>query len=109
MKKYRFLNRLKGLGTRLIAKGDGELLSMQLKNGEYLTIGEDIVVQVFQMGASFRVAVEAPRELSIVRGEIREKEGRRPACIKMQDRKPKSPSRQKRDRERDFKRSAQAD
>ena len=83
------------------------MLSMQLKNGEYLTIGEDIVVQVFQMGSSFRVAVEAPKEIPIVRGEIREREGRRPAYIK--ERKPKSPSRQERDKRRDFKRSAQAD
>ena len=83
------------------------MLSMQLKNGEYLTIGEDIVGQVFQMGSSFRVAVEAPKEIPIVRGEIREREGRRPACIK--ERKPKSPSRQERDKRRDFKRSAQAD
>ena len=82
---------------------------MQLKSGEYLTIGEDIVVQVFQMGSSFRVAVEAPKEIPIVRGEIREREGRRPACIKERKSKPKSPSRQKRDRQRDFKRSAQAD
>ena len=83
------------------------MLSMQLKSGEYLTIGEDIVVQVFQVGSSFRVAVEAPKEIPIVRGEIREKEGRRPACI--HERMPKSPSRRVRDKARDFKRSAQAD
>ena len=32
------------------------MLSVQLKNGEYLTIGENIVVQVYQTGQGFRVA-----------------------------------------------------
>ena len=31
------------------------MLSLQLKSGEYLTIGDDIAVQVFQTGPSFRV------------------------------------------------------
>ena len=57
------------------------MLSVQLKNGEYLTIGENIVVQVYQTGQGFRVAVEAPRDVPIVRGEVLERTGNRPACI----------------------------
>lgn len=83
------------------------MLSLQLKSGEYLTIGDNIVVQVFQTGASFRVAVDAPREVPIVRGEVRERAGERPDCV--HDRKPKSPSKRARDLQRDFKRSAQAE
>lgn len=74
------------------------MLSVQLKSGEYLTIGDDIVVQVFQAGSSFRVAVQAPRELPIVRGEVYERTGTRPDCI--HERAPKSPSRERRDQER---------
>ena len=34
------------------------MLSLQLKSGEYLTIGDDIVVQVFEQGGAIRVAVK---------------------------------------------------
>ena len=57
------------------------MLSLNLQSGEYITIGEDIVVQVFQAGGSFRVAVEAPRELPVVRGEVHERTKQRPECI----------------------------
>ena len=48
------------------------MLFLQLKSGEYLTIGEDIAVQVFH---GIRVAVKAPKEVSILRGEVRERNG----------------------------------
>ena len=51
------------------------MLSLQMKSGEYLTIGENIAVQVFQAGSSFRVSVQAPREIPILRGEVRERAG----------------------------------
>lgn len=36
------------------------MLSLRLKSGEYLTIGEDITVQVFQdRGNSIEVAIDA--------------------------------------------------
>ncbi|MCI8554049.1 MAG: carbon storage regulator [Clostridiales bacterium] len=51
------------------------MLSLQLKSGEYFTIGDDIVVQVFHDSSSFRVQVKAPRELSILRGSVLERDG----------------------------------
>lgn len=52
------------------------MLFLQLKPGEYLTIGEDIAVQVFHgPGTRIRVAVKAPKEVSILRGEVRERNG----------------------------------
>lgn len=57
------------------------MLSLQLNSGEYLTIGEDIVVQVFG-GSAARVVVQAPRELTILRGEVWERIGKkRPDCL----------------------------
>ena len=52
-------------------------------SGEYLTIGEDIAIQVFQETSDrIRVAVTAPRDLSILRGEVRERNGaNRPSTI----------------------------
>ena len=52
------------------------MLFLQLKSGEYLTIGEEIAVQVFQeTGDRIRVAVKAPRDMTILRGEVRERLG----------------------------------
>lgn len=52
------------------------MLFLQLDPGEYLTIGEDIAVQVFlDSGSRIRVAVKAPRELTVLRGEVRERQG----------------------------------
>ena len=66
------------------------MLSLQLKSGEYITIGEDIVVQIFRDGPVNRVVVQAPRELAILRGEVQEREGERPEGLL--SRCPKSPS-----------------
>ncbi len=59
------------------------MLFLQMKSGEYLTIGENIAVQVFHgNGASIRVGVSAPREVPVVRGEVLERTGaERPECI----------------------------
>ena len=43
------------------------MLSLQLKSGEYLTIGDDIVVQVFEQGGTIRVAVKAQRPDGLLR------------------------------------------
>ena len=57
------------------------MLSLQLKDGEYITIGKDIVIQVFT-GATTQVLVQAPRDMTILRGEVLERNGEeRPACL----------------------------
>ena len=57
------------------------MLSLNLKDGEYLTIGDDIVIQVFT-SSTIRLAVQAPREVPIVRGEVLERNGEnRPDCV----------------------------
>ena len=57
------------------------MLSLMLKDGEYLTIGEDIVIQVFA-NSTIKLAIQAPREVPIVRGEVLERSGEeRPDCV----------------------------
>ncbi len=52
------------------------MLFLQMKPGEYLTIGEEIAVQVFQgPGTKIRVAVKAPKDVAVLRGEVRERNG----------------------------------
>ena len=60
------------------------MLFLQMKEGEYLTIGENIVVQVFPDSKSrTRLSISAPKDVTILRGDLREKGGvERPECVK---------------------------
>lgn len=59
------------------------MLCLSLVPGEYLTIGEDIVIQLDRMGADrCKLVIHAPREIPIVRGEVLERNGgARPECV----------------------------
>lgn len=60
------------------------MLFLQLKSGEYLTIGDNIAIQVFQeTGNRIRVGINAPRSVAVLRGEVRERNGEdRPEGLK---------------------------
>ena len=60
------------------------MLCLTLLPGEYLTIGSDVVVQLDRMsGDHCKLAIHAPREVPILRGEVLERQGgQRPACVK---------------------------
>lgn len=52
------------------------MLSLRMRSGEYLTIGEEIAIQVFpESGTAVRVAISAPKDVRILRGEVRERSG----------------------------------
>lgn len=59
------------------------MLCLNLTPGEYMTVGEDVVVQLDRIsGDRCRLMVEAPREVPVWRGEVRERNGlERPACV----------------------------
>lgn len=59
------------------------MLSLNLKPGEYMTIGEDVVIQLDRMsGDRCKLLVDAPKELTILRGEVLERAGgQRPDCV----------------------------
>lgn len=65
------------------------MLSLMLKEGEYLTIGEDVVVQAFPDSKSrVRLAIQAPKDMTILRGDLREKGGAdRPECVRGESRR----------------------
>lgn len=68
------------------------MLSLQLYSGEYLTIGDNVTVQVFRdSGGRFTVVVDAPREVPIVRGEVLERQGK-PRPKHLLTKKPTCPS-----------------
>ena len=59
------------------------MLCLNLSTGEYMTIGENVVVQVDRiLGDSCKLMIQAPREIPIVRGEVLERTGgQRPDCV----------------------------
>ena len=59
------------------------MLKLTLLPDEYLTINGDIVVQLKRVaGGRADVAVDAPREMPVVRGTLLERQGgERPACL----------------------------
>ncbi len=71
------------------------MLSLQMKSGDYVTIGEDVVVQVFrESGPQVRVSIKAPREVPIIRGAVLEQAGqKRPEGLHKKARKNALPIR----------------
>lgn len=59
------------------------MLSLQLRTGDYLTIGKDVVVQLNHIsGDRCRLMIKAPREVPVLRGELLERAGaERPECV----------------------------
>ena len=59
------------------------MLSLQLKTGDYMTIGEDVVVQLDNIsGDRCKLMIQAPRDTAVLRGEVWERTGgQRPDCV----------------------------
>lgn len=59
------------------------MLCLNLSPGEYLTIGENIVVQIDRIsGDGCKLMIQAPKEISVLRGEVLERNGgQRPSCV----------------------------
>ena len=62
---------------------DEAMLQLTLTPGDYFVVNGTIIVQVHRVeGGRAHVAVEAPREIPIVRGAVLERQGgERPACL----------------------------
>ncbi len=59
------------------------MLCLSLLPGEYLTIGEDVVLKYDETtGERCRLVINAPREVPILRGKVLERNGaERPECV----------------------------
>ncbi len=59
------------------------MLSLHFRTGDYMTIGEDVVVQVDRIsGDRCKLMVQAPKDMAILRGEVLERTGgERPKCV----------------------------
>ena len=59
------------------------MLCLNLNQGEYLTIGEDVVVQLHSIsGDRCKLVIHAPKEIPVLRGKVLERTGgQRPECV----------------------------
>jgi len=59
------------------------MLCLSLSPGDYLTVGDNVVLQLDRMsGDRCKLVIDAPREVPIVRGAALERHGgQRPSCI----------------------------
>ena len=53
------------------------MLCLTLNHGDYMTIGNDVVIQLDRIkGDRCRLVIHAPRDIPVVRGELLEREGK---------------------------------
>ena len=57
------------------------MLALTVKAGDYITIGPDVVIQMLKVGDVCRVAIDAPKEMTIERAKIHEQKADVPECI----------------------------
>lgn len=58
------------------------MLSLGRNPGEYIVIGGNIIVEVVSIDGCLRLAIDAPKNITIERGENYEKTHDTPDCIK---------------------------
>ena len=58
------------------------MLALTVRAGDYITIGDDVVIQMLKVGDVCRVAIDAPRERAIERAKVRKQNVDAPECIK---------------------------
>ncbi len=57
------------------------MLALTVRAGDYITIGDNVVIQILKVGDLCRVAIDAPREMAIERAKVHEQNGETPECI----------------------------
>lgn len=65
------------------------MLSLGRNPGQYIVIGGNIVIQVVSIDGALRLAIDAPKDMKIERGEIFEKNNPVPSSIKILPKKGK--------------------
>ena len=70
------------------------MLCLTLLPGEYFTVGDDTVIQFDRFnGGRVHITIHAPREVTILRGEVLERSGgKRPACVYSLNQREKKPA-----------------
>ena len=69
------------------------MLTLGLRSGEYIVIGDNIVIKAVQVDNQVQLAIEAPRDMAILREAVYEQTHPTPECIvRLQERDRKKRS-----------------
>ena len=72
------------------------MLTLGLRSGEYIVIGDNIVIKAVQVDNQVQLAIEAPRDMDILREAVYEQTHPTPECIvRLQERDRKKRSKAK--------------
>ena len=72
------------------------MLTLGLRSGEYIVIGDNIVIKAVQVDNQVQLAIEAPRDMAILREAVYEQNHPTPECIiRLQERDRKKRSKAK--------------
>lgn len=72
------------------------MLTLGLRSGEYIVIGDNIVIKAVQVDNQVQLAIEAPRDMTILREAVYEQTHPTPECIvRLQERDRKKRSKAK--------------
>ena len=72
------------------------MLTLGLRSGEYIVIGDNIVIKAVQLDNQVQLAIEAPRDMAILREAVYEQTHPTPECIvRLQERDRKKRSKAK--------------
>ena len=69
------------------------MLTVGRKPGEYIVIDDKIVITADYEDGIMRISIDAPKEMTIMRGEVYEQDRPRPACLDAALRKGKKAAR----------------
>ena len=72
------------------------MLTLGLRSGEYIVIGDNIIIKAVQVDNQVQLAIEAPRDMAILREAVYEQTHPTPECIvRLQERDRKKRSKAK--------------
>ena len=72
------------------------MLTLGLRSGEYIVIGDNIVIKAVQVDNQVQLAIVAPRDMAILRDAVYEQTHPTPECIvRLQERDRKKRSKAK--------------
>lgn len=55
------------------------MLKLSMTPGEYITVGDNVVIQLYRVeGKRSYIAIDAPKEVTVLRGAVSEREGAAP-------------------------------
>lgn len=57
------------------------MLVLGIKPGDYIVVGDNIVIQAIEFDNQIRMGIDAPKDVTIMRGAVYEENNPPPKCI----------------------------